>query len=405
MLLKETSSLAHPFNVWIKRYLLNTGYFSKTESYVVGGFVRDRLTGTKSTSKDIDIVTIGKLDINLIKECFGTENVAVFEKFGTAQINIQTEEGLMYVEFTTARKEVYTKNSRKPLCEPAGLEEDLLRRDFNINAIAWDLVNDKLLSIGPLPTFDHIDTCDDPKVTFSEDPLRLLRLIRFILKTGLPLSSRIQEYLKTPECNALTANLTPTRIFWELHSWCEAIVPYSLEKRASLELRLAALNITEWACFRGIVKRFLLTEFNYEVTDDDVTVYSILDYLDINNLTKLGFSKTTLNRYSLVLSFEKTTVPLEKAEALIRLSDNNLNITFLNILGYVPAQVRSYAVNKQTSNIEVVSIYIDCISEIFGKEINYHKSMIKKCMVILAMGYPIKEVKDLLKSIVVKDLV
>jgi tRNA nucleotidyltransferase/poly(A) polymerase len=152
------------------------------ETYVVGGYVRDILL--KRQSKDIDLVCVGS-GISLaesVAAILGPKvNVTVFKNFGTAQIVV----GDLELEFVGARKESYRTESRKPIVEDGSLEDDQRRRDFTINTLAvslnkrnfGDLV-DPFNGVGDLQK-KIIRTPLDPVITFSDDPLRMMRAVRF----------------------------------------------------------------------------------------------------------------------------------------------------------------------------------------------------------------------------------
>ncbi|RNI31989.1 HD domain-containing protein [Rufibacter immobilis] len=154
-----------------------------TEAYVIGGFVRDLVL--KRPSKDIDVVCIGNgIDLaqRVASKLPNKPKVAVFKNFGTAML--KTEDG-WEVEFVGARKESYRSDSRKPEVEQGTLEDDLNRRDFTINAMGISL-NQK--TYGQLiDRFEgmkdirrkNIKTPLEPGITFSDDPLRMMRAIRF----------------------------------------------------------------------------------------------------------------------------------------------------------------------------------------------------------------------------------
>lgn len=151
-------------------------------AYVVGGYVRDRLLAR--TSKDIDIVCVGsgiELAERVAGELHPVPRIAVFQRFGTAMIKHRDLE----VEFVGARKESYRHDSRKPAVENGSLEDDQNRRDFTINALAVSLnepdfgnIIDPFDGLGDLER-KIIRTPLEPGKTFSDDPLRMMRAIRF----------------------------------------------------------------------------------------------------------------------------------------------------------------------------------------------------------------------------------
>lgn len=150
-------------------------------AYVVGGYVRDLLLNRPN--KDLDFVCLGsgiQLAEQVAKELGGVQ-VTVFKNFGTAMIKLEDRE----LEFVGARKESYREDSRKPIVEDGTLEEDQLRRDFTINAMAISLQPENYGElIDPFGGVQHlkeklIKTPLDPAITFSDDPLRMMRAIRF----------------------------------------------------------------------------------------------------------------------------------------------------------------------------------------------------------------------------------
>ena len=152
------------------------------ECYVVGGFVRDIFL--ERPSNDIDVVVVGSgIEVaKALKDRLGKKaHLSVFKNFGTAQVKMGDEE----IEFVGARRESYSHDSRKPIVEDGTLEDDQNRRDFTINAMAICLNNKRFGEL--VDPFNGIADLEDgiiatpldPEVTFSDDPLRMMRCIRF----------------------------------------------------------------------------------------------------------------------------------------------------------------------------------------------------------------------------------
>ena len=155
------------------------------EAYVVGGYVRDHYLRRPST--DIDVVVVGS-GVQLA-EALGKElhtRVSVFKTFGTAMLR----SGGVEIEFVGARKESYSHDSRKPHVEQGTLEDDQLRRDFTINALAWKLDEEHFGElVDPFEGMYDLEdgiirTPCDPDITFSDDPLRMMRAVRFASQLG-----------------------------------------------------------------------------------------------------------------------------------------------------------------------------------------------------------------------------
>jgi poly(A) polymerase len=152
------------------------------DAYLVGGFVRDVLLGR--ASKDIDIMSVGKgLDLaeKVAQRLNITEHLVVYKNFGTALLHIDD----VNIEFVGARKESYRAESRKPVVEDGTLEEDLSRRDFTINALAVQInenhrgeLKDLFNGLNDLEN-KRLVTPLNPDITYSDDPLRMMRAIRF----------------------------------------------------------------------------------------------------------------------------------------------------------------------------------------------------------------------------------
>ncbi len=173
------SALKHPIFKVISQAAENLGL----ESYVIGGFVRDFLL-ERGEPKDIDIVAIGsgiELATEVSRLLPNNPKVQVFKTYGTAMLRAHDLE----IEFVGARKESYTEDSRNPVVEDGSLEDDQRRRDFTINALALNLGTEHYGSlVDPFNGIEDlqqqlIQTPLDPDITYSDDPLRMLRAIRF----------------------------------------------------------------------------------------------------------------------------------------------------------------------------------------------------------------------------------
>lgn len=223
------------------------------DCYVVGGFVRDIFL--ERPSHDIDVVVVGSgiAVAKELKKILGKKaHLSVYKNFGTAQVKFFDTE----VEFVGARKESYNRNSRKPIVEDGTLEDDQNRRDFTINALAICLNANRFGEL--VDPFDGlydmedgiIRTPLDPDITFSDDPLRMLRCIRFATQLNFYIDDetfdaleRNKERIKiisgeriAEELNKILKTNTPSRGFVDLHrcGLLELILP-----------ELAALDIVE----------------------------------------------------------------------------------------------------------------------------------------------------------------
>lgn len=168
------------------------------ECYVVGGYVRDLFL--ERPSNDIDVVVVGsgiQVADALRRKLGRKAHISVFRNFGTAQVKYRG----MEVEFVGARKESYSHNSRKPIVEDGTLEDDQNRRDFTINAMAVCLNRDRFGEL--VDPFDGvldlqegiIATPLDPDITFSDDPLRMMRCVRFATQLNFTIEDETREAL------------------------------------------------------------------------------------------------------------------------------------------------------------------------------------------------------------------
>lgn len=168
------------------------------ECYVVGGYVRDLFL--ERPSNDIDVVVVGsgiEVADALKKELGRKAHLSVFRNFGTAQVKYKDTE----VEFVGARKESYHRDSRKPIVEDGTLEDDQNRRDFTINAMAVCLNKERFGEL--VDPFDGVYDLEDgiiatpldPDVTFSDDPLRMMRCVRFATQLNFQIEPETYEAL------------------------------------------------------------------------------------------------------------------------------------------------------------------------------------------------------------------
>ncbi|WP_299679755.1 HD domain-containing protein [uncultured Dokdonia sp.] len=197
------------------------------ESYVIGGFVRDYIL-KRGTAKDIDVVAVGS-GIELAQKVSqllpNRPKVQVFKTYGTAMLRSGNTE----VEFVGARKESYTRDSRNPIVENGSLQDDQDRRDFTINALAIRL-NDAHYGelIDPFGGIEDlkkgiIKTPLDPDITYSDDPLRMMRAIRFATQLNFTIE---KESLASITRNADRIKIiTKERIVTELHKIILSPIP------------------------------------------------------------------------------------------------------------------------------------------------------------------------------------
>ena len=182
--------LSHPIFQHISDVVDRMG----VEAYVVGGYVRDHYLGRPST--DIDVVVVGS-GVAVAEELGRVlqAKVTIYRTYGTAMLRWQGTE----VEFVGARRESYSPESRTPQVEPGALEDDQRRRDFTINAMAWSLNRDSFGQlVDPFEGMYDLEDCIirtpcDPEKTFSDDPLRMMRAVRFASQLGFDIDDETFE--------------------------------------------------------------------------------------------------------------------------------------------------------------------------------------------------------------------
>ena len=234
MRLYSDAELAEVLNKDIFHTISNVADKLGYECYVVGGYVRDLFL--QRPSKDIDVVVVGS-GIEMatqLKQVLGKKaHLSVFRNFGTAQVKYHN----MEVEFVGARKESYNRNSRKPTVEDGTLEDAQNRRDFTINAMAICLNADRFGElVDPFYGIEDLEdgiicTPLDPDITFSDDPLRMMRCVRFATQLRFTIEDetfdaliRNAERIKIvsgerikDELNKIIMADTPSRGFVDLH--------------------------------------------------------------------------------------------------------------------------------------------------------------------------------------------
>jgi len=202
----------------------------KLRAWVVGGFVRDSIL--KRENKDIDIVVVGNgVDFaQAVAKQFNNDcSLSVFKNFGTAQIKFDD----WIIEFIGARKESYRRDSRKPVVENGTLEDDQNRRDFTINSMYLSLNCDNYCELyDPFNGVQDLQngvirTCNNPDITFDDDPLRMMRAIRFASRLDFRIELKTFEAIKrnvnrieivsqeriTDELNGMIMGSKPSRAF------------------------------------------------------------------------------------------------------------------------------------------------------------------------------------------------
>jgi len=223
--------------------------------FVIGGYVRDLLL--KRESRDIDIVVVGS-GIDLAKEVAerigrGTR-VNIFKNFGTAMLRYKNLE----IEFVGARKESYRTDSRKPVVEDGTLQDDQQRRDFTINALAISLnretYGELIDPFNGLHDLEHkiIRTPLDPDVTYSDDPLRMMRAVRFATQLNFTIDDLSMKSIAR-NCNRISI-ISRERVTDELNKIMEAPVP-SIGFRLLDKTGLLPLILPELDAMKGVEEK------------------------------------------------------------------------------------------------------------------------------------------------------
>ena len=195
--MNSDSKILNSINLDIFKIISDSADELGLESFIVGGFVRDLILN-RSVKKDIDIMCIGS-GIDLAKAVQKKINskvkINIFKRYGTAMINY----GDYQIEFVGSRKESYSKDSRNPCVEPGSFMDDMLRRDFTINTLAIILNRNKFGEL--VDTFGGIQdlekniiiTPSEPNKTFSDDPLRMLRAVRFACQLNFNIDEKTKK--------------------------------------------------------------------------------------------------------------------------------------------------------------------------------------------------------------------
>lgn len=209
MILYSDEELAEILNQDIFHLIGETADQLGVECYVVGGYVRDIFL--ERPSNDIDVVVVGSgIEVaGELKRKLGRKaHLSVFRNFGTAQVKVKSASGFSHageeieVEFVGARRESYSHDSRKPIVEDGTLEDDQNRRDFTINAMAICLNKDRFGElVDPFNGLADLEdgiiaTPLDPDITFSDDPLRMMRCIRFATQLNFRIEDATFEALE-----------------------------------------------------------------------------------------------------------------------------------------------------------------------------------------------------------------
>ncbi|MBP6460298.1 MAG: HD domain-containing protein, partial [Crocinitomicaceae bacterium] len=245
----KTMNLAHHLKHPVFKVVSQICEEHQLEAYVIGGFVRDLIL--ERPSKDIDIVVVGN-GIELAEksaEALRVKHVSVFKNYGTAHFRYKD----LDVEFVGARKESYAENSRNPSVKEGTIQDDQLRRDFTINALAISLQKHNFGAL--IDPFNGVEDLEkgiirtplDPSQTYSDDPLRMLRAIRFATQLGFKIEKESLEAILlnadrlkiitqeriSDELNKIILAKEPSRGFKLLD--CTKLLPYFFPEMTALK--------------------------------------------------------------------------------------------------------------------------------------------------------------------------
>jgi poly(A) polymerase len=221
-------------------------------AWVVGGYVRDRLLGRPHRELDVVVEDGDALDVaRRFADLAGAPPPVTFERFGTAQVTLPGR----LVEFVTARSESYAPDSRKPEVRRATLDEDLRRRDFTINALLMDLdgrIHDHLGGRKDLEA-GILRTPADPERTFSDDPLRMLRGVRFAAQLGFELAPGLPAAMRGMSARLAPPVISVERVSDELRKMLSSPRP-KLALELLDETGLLAVILPEIAACKGVAQ-------------------------------------------------------------------------------------------------------------------------------------------------------
>jgi poly(A) polymerase len=221
------------------------------KAWVVGGYVRDHLLGREQPDLDVVVEEGGAAELaQRVAELAGVGSPVIFERYGTAQVTLPGH----LVEFVSARSESYPPDSRKPNVSPATLDEDLRRRDFTVNTLLMDFdgnVHDRLGTAKRDLEARILRTPADPVKTFSDDPLRMLRAVRFAAQLGFELAPELLPAMRQLSGRLVAPVISVERISDELRKMLVSERP-----RLALELLdsagLLEVVLPELAACKGV---------------------------------------------------------------------------------------------------------------------------------------------------------